>query len=189
MSRVRGRCFAPGGALEQGAGRGALGLLRRTAPLPIGVFGWGQHQTFVWPELVVILPPGFDQMARFGEPEEEMFIEALIAQTAVERFAEGILDWFAGRDVVPVQSPGGPAQHCVAGKFGTVIADDGVEPGALAHHQLQLPHHTLAAKGSIHHRSQTLAAEVVQHYLNVERYGWPSGFDQITQWVCSSAVC
>ena len=35
--------------------------------------GWrirlGQStQTSVWPELVVILAPGFDQMARFGEP-------------------------------------------------------------------------------------------------------------------------
>lgn len=55
--------------MEQGAVRGALSLLRRTAPLLVGVFGWGQStQAAVWPELVVILAPGFDQMARFGEP-------------------------------------------------------------------------------------------------------------------------
>jgi hypothetical protein len=53
--------------------------------LPVGVFGWGQStQTAVWPELVVILSPGFDQMARFGEPEEKMFIETLVAQLAVK---------------------------------------------------------------------------------------------------------
>ena len=56
--------------------RGALSLLRRTAPLLVGVFGWGQStQAAVWPELVVILSPGFDEAARFGEREEKMFIE------------------------------------------------------------------------------------------------------------------
>jgi len=47
-------------------------LLRRTAPLLAGVLGWDQStRTAVWPELIVILSPGFDQMARFGEPEEK----------------------------------------------------------------------------------------------------------------------
>jgi len=37
-----------------------------------GVLGWDQStRTAVWPELIVILSPGFDQMARFGEPEEK----------------------------------------------------------------------------------------------------------------------
>ena len=61
--------------MEQGAVRGALSLLRRTAPLQVGVFGWGQSaQTTVWPELIVILAPSFDQVSGFGEPEEKMFV-------------------------------------------------------------------------------------------------------------------
>jgi len=39
-------------------------------------------------ELVVILPPGFDQLPGFGEPEEKMFIEALVAKFAVEAYMD-----------------------------------------------------------------------------------------------------
>ena len=59
----------------------------------VGVFGWGQStQTAVWPELVVILAPGFDQVSGFGEPEEKMFVETLVAKLAVEAFDESVLD-------------------------------------------------------------------------------------------------
>ncbi|SRR5579871_2498376 len=69
--------FCPRRGWSKGAGRGALSLLRRTAPLPAGVFGWSQStQTAVWPELVVILAPGFDELPGFSEAEEKMFIEA-----------------------------------------------------------------------------------------------------------------
>jgi hypothetical protein len=40
-------------------------------------------------------------MARFGEPEEKMFIETLVAKFAVEAFNEGVLHRLAGLDVVP----------------------------------------------------------------------------------------
>ena len=70
--------------------------------MPVGVFGWGQStQTAVRPELVVILAPGFNQVARFGEPEEKMLIEALVAKFAVEAFDESVLHRLAGLDVVP----------------------------------------------------------------------------------------
>ena len=115
------------GRWSKGAGRGALSLLRRTAPLPIGVFGWGQiTQTAVWPELVIVLAPGFDQVARFGEPEEKMFIEAFVAKFAVEAFDEGVLYWLAGLDVVPGDPLGGPAQHRTTGEFGAVVRQEAV---------------------------------------------------------------
>ena len=112
-------------------------MLRRTAPSLIGVFGRGQStQAAVRPELVVILPPGFDQLSSFGEAEEKMFIEALVAKFAVEAFDEGVLHRLAGLDIVPGDSFGGPAQHRIAGQFGPVIADDGVGPAASTHYQL-----------------------------------------------------
>ena len=90
------------GRWSKGTGRGALSLLRRPAPLLLGVFGRGQSpQAAVWSELVIVLPPGLDQVARFGQPEEKMFIEALVTQFAVEAFDKGILDRLAGLEVVP----------------------------------------------------------------------------------------
>jgi hypothetical protein len=157
------------GRWSKGAGRGALSLLRRTAPLPVGVLRRGQStQTAVWPELVIVLAPGFDQIARFGKAKEKMFIEAFVAEFAVEAFDEGVLHRLAGLNVVPGDPLGGPAQHRVAGQFGTVVADDGVGPAALVHHRFQLPHHARAAERSIHHRRQTLAAEVVQYAQHAE---------------------
>ena len=95
--------------------------------MPVGVFRRGQStQTAVWPELVVILSPGFDQMARFGAPEEKMFIETLVAKFAVEAFNEGVLHQLAGLDVVPGHPLGGPVQHRVAGQFGTVVRQEAV---------------------------------------------------------------
>jgi hypothetical protein len=119
------KSFALGRAMEQGGG--PLSLLRRTAPLAACVFDRGQSiQTAVRTELVVILPPGFDQLPGFGEPEEKMFIEALVAKFAVEALDESVLHRLAGLDVAPGDPLGGPAQHRIAGQFGAVIADDGV---------------------------------------------------------------
>ena len=59
--------FASGGAVEQGGEPRSPEPAPRSVPLPVGVFGRGQStQTAVWPELVIVLSPGFDQMARFG---------------------------------------------------------------------------------------------------------------------------
>ena len=93
--------------MEQGAVRGALSLLRRTAPLLVGVFGWGQStQAAVWPELVVILAPSFDQVSGFGEPEEKMFVQTLVTKFAVEAFDEGVLHRLAGLNVAcPAKNP------------------------------------------------------------------------------------
>jgi len=56
-------------------------LAQADAPLLVGVFGWGQStQAAVWPELVVILAPSFDQVSGFGEPEEKMFVQTLVTK-------------------------------------------------------------------------------------------------------------
>jgi hypothetical protein len=53
------------GAVDQGAARGALSLLRRTVSLLVGEFGRRQKH------LPVILMANFDQVSGFGEPEEK----------------------------------------------------------------------------------------------------------------------
>ena len=48
-------------------------MLRRTAPPCWLAYSVGAKAPIlaVWPELVIVLAPGFDQVARFGEPEEK----------------------------------------------------------------------------------------------------------------------
>ena len=50
---------------------------------------------------VVVDPPFFDDLARLLEVGEQVFVEALIAQAAVEAFDKAILHRFAGCNVMP----------------------------------------------------------------------------------------
>ena len=43
------------------------------------------------PGMIVIEPPGFDDLACFGQALEDVLVETLFAQLAVERFYERIL--------------------------------------------------------------------------------------------------
>jgi hypothetical protein len=55
----------------------------------------------VWSIGVVVDPPFFDNLACLAEVREQVLVEALVTQSAVEAFHEPILHRFAGRDVVP----------------------------------------------------------------------------------------
>ena len=48
---------------------------------------------------VVVTPPGFDQDLGFGQAEEDLAVEQLIAQLAVEALAVAVLPGAAGFDV------------------------------------------------------------------------------------------
>ena len=48
-------------------------------------------KTRVRAQVVVVLPPPFDSLARFPEAAEHVLVEALVAQLAIERFHEGVL--------------------------------------------------------------------------------------------------
>ena len=53
---------------------------------------------------VVVDPPFFDDLARLVEVGEQVLVEALVAQSAVEALDEPILHRFAGCDVVPLDA-------------------------------------------------------------------------------------
>ena len=59
------------------------------------------------------------------ERGEQRLVQEFVAQPAVERLDEGVLDGLSRRDVVPLD-PGlvGPAQDGVAGELRSVVADD-----------------------------------------------------------------
>ena len=89
-----------------------------------GELDWCQcAEAVVWSQVIVVVTPRFDGLARLGQGEENVLVEALVPQPAVERFDESVLHRLAGFDVVPLQSPGGPTQHCAAGELGPVVAN------------------------------------------------------------------
>ena len=51
-------------------------------------------------DLVVFLPPVFDQAAGFVEGGEPVFVEAFVAELAIEAFDESVLGGFAWGDEV-----------------------------------------------------------------------------------------
>ena len=57
-------------------------------------------QAAVGSDLVIFLPPGFDQETGFVEGGEPVLVEAFIAKLAVEAFDESVLGGFARGDEV-----------------------------------------------------------------------------------------
>ena len=55
----------------------------------------------VWSDGVVVVAPEGDLAARVAQGVEDLFIQQLVAQAAVEAFDEGVLLWLAGIDVMP----------------------------------------------------------------------------------------
>ena len=81
--------------------------------------------------VVVVIAPGFDGCAGLGEAQEDMLVKALVAQAAIERFNECILDRLAGLDIVPGDPVDRPAQDRNAGQLGAVVADYDLRRAAL----------------------------------------------------------
>lgn len=59
----------------------------------------------VWAMVIVVVAPSRDQIPGVAQVGEQMLVEALVAQTAVEAFHEAVLHGFARRDVVPLDLP------------------------------------------------------------------------------------
>ena len=75
------------------------------SPLP-GDLGGGEPAQFrMWPDGIVILPPGGQHGPCLHNGGKQRLVQALIAQPSVEAFDEGILGRFAQRDVVPFHLP------------------------------------------------------------------------------------
>ena len=50
---------------------------------------------------IVVNPPFFDDLACLAEVGEQVLVEALVTQAAIEAFNKAFLHRFSGRDVVP----------------------------------------------------------------------------------------
>jgi hypothetical protein len=72
--------------------------------------GRERSETGMRTRTIVIESPGFDDLPRFGQTVEQVFVKAFIAQAAVEAFDESVLDRLARLDVMPSHTARNPPQ-------------------------------------------------------------------------------
>jgi hypothetical protein len=65
----------------------------------------------VGPVAIEVLPLGLNRLLCFGRSEEHVLVQKFITQPAVERLNERVLHWFAGFDIVPVDTAAGPSLY------------------------------------------------------------------------------
>jgi len=116
--------------------------------------------------MVIIQPPSLDDLPRFGQTVEQMFVEAFVAQAAIEALDEGVLDRLARLDVMPGHAAGNPAQDGHTSQFATIVADYNLGRCALVGETFELAHDPHAAQGSIDHTGQAFTAEVIDDAEN-----------------------
>jgi hypothetical protein len=87
----------------------------------------------VRPVLVVVDPPFSDDAACRGHATEQVLVEALVPEAAVQALDEAVLDGLAGRDVVPLDADVLlPKQDRPRRQFGAVVGGPGLDPGSSA---------------------------------------------------------
>ncbi len=98
---------------------------------------------------------------------EQMFIEALVAQTTEERFDKAILHRLVRSDVVSIDlGILKPFQDGVRGQFGAVVGDSDILVSARLAGLTQFPGNANTGERVVHHGGQTFASEVDGHAEN-----------------------
>lgn len=116
----------------------------------------------MWPLSVEIDPPSLDDLPRFCEVTEGVFVEALVAQPSVEAFGECVLHWLAGRDVVPAStSVAAPPQHGMRCHFRSIIRDNHVRLAAYADQLVQFTDDPCPSQIRIHHSCQGFPRAII----------------------------
>ena len=113
---------------------------------------------------IVIAAPCFDDPARHWQAPEDVFVEALVPEAAVEAFDKGVLDRLSGGDVVPSNAAFLlPAQDGVRSQLGAVVADDHQRLSAGRNDRVELARHPPAGDRRVDNQRQALAGEVVDN--------------------------
>ena len=133
---------------------GACCKLRRCEPV----------QARVRSECVVVDPPFFDDPSGLWQADEEMLVETLVTQSAIEALDEAILGRLAGCDVVPFHAPFFlPGQDSACGELGAVVADHHAGCASHLQHLIQFTGHPDAGERGVHDQRHAFPAEVVHH--------------------------
>src|SRR5438477_7461799 len=123
---------------------------------------WYATEAAVGSYLVVFLPPGFDQEAGFIESGEPVFVEAFIAELAVEAFDESVLGGFARCDEVQLHVVLlRPVVQGLASKLRAVVDGDGLRQAMSFGQAFQHGDDARATDAVIGPEGGTLAGEVI----------------------------
>src|SRR5512137_2990385 len=102
-------------------------------------------ETRVRPFPIVFDSPPFDFASRVVKRDEDMLVQALLAQPAVEALDEGVLDRLARLDELQLNAAlVGPLIEYAAGKFRPVVALNHCRQSASATQPFQYSLHPLA---------------------------------------------
>jgi hypothetical protein len=80
----------------------------------------------MWTRIIIIEPPGFDDLARFRQVEEDVFVQAFVPEPAVKAFDESVLDRFARLDIMPGYTARNPPQDGHTSQFAAVVRQEAV---------------------------------------------------------------
>ncbi len=73
---------------------------------------------------VVVGPPCLNDPSRRSQRAEQVLVQTLVAQAAIERFHEAVLLRLAGRNVMPLNAGVlAPGEHGMTGQLGAIVAD------------------------------------------------------------------
>lgn len=119
---------------------------------------------------VVVGGPARELRAGMVQAEEQRFVQKLVAHAAVEALAEGVLHWFAWRDVMPADGLGlTPGEISVRGELLAVVEMIvRGRPYHASHERRQLADHSLAGDRRAGDREQTLARGMIDNIEDPE---------------------
>ena len=118
---------------------------------------------------VVVDPPSFNDAPRLRKRDEDVLVQAFVAQPAVEALDEDVLHRLARRDVVPLD-PGilGEAQDGPADQLCAVVRDDHAGLPATGDDLAQFAHNPHARQRGVDDQGQAFPREVIDDREHTE---------------------
>ncbi len=112
---------------------------------------------------------GFFRRAMPQSVGEQVLVWALVPEASLEALNEAVLHGFAWCSVVPLHLACLlPSKHSGRRQIGAIVADHHAEITAYLSDPVQPAGHAPTANGCVHHGSQALPAEAVDHAMDME---------------------
>ena len=109
----------------------------------------------MWAMVIVVVAPGRDKLPGVAQVGEQVLVEALVAQAAVEALDEAIRHGLSWRDVMPLDlSVLLPFQNGIRGQLRPIIADEHAGIAARSGDTVELTGNALARQRGVHDRSK-----------------------------------
>src|SRR5262245_34138265 len=103
----------------------------------------------VWSHLVVVVVPGADQLLGSTQVCEDMLVQALLAESAVEALGKRVLHGLARSDEVKLDAVC-PGIQSLARELGTVVDHDRLREAVQLASAVEHARHSLTSNGRVH---------------------------------------